>query len=47
MINEEDVWKLRNNARELALMMDDEDLEEVIVALVGVKLERERMRRGP
>ncbi len=47
MINEEDVWKLKHYAEDLALRLDDEELEEIIVTLVGVKMERQRARRGP
>ena len=46
MISNKDIKKLKNNAIDYALMMDDCDIEEVIVVFVGVKNMRDRFRRG-
>jgi len=46
MITNKDINKLKNNAMDYALMMDDHEIEEVIVVFVGVKNSRDRFRRG-
>lgn len=46
MITREDVKKLSKNATEYALMMNENDIEEVIIAFVEIKNMRTRAR-GP
>ena len=45
MIEYRDIKKLKNHARDFALMMDDADIERVIVEFVEVKNLRDKYRR--
>ena len=47
MINEDEIRKLKSYARDFAYLMSDEDLEQVIVDLVGAKVERNGKRGWP
>jgi len=46
MITREDVKKLKQDATQFALMMDDDEIEQVIVDFVEVKNMRQRSRSG-
>jgi hypothetical protein len=46
MITKEDVNKLKQDAIQFALMMDDDEIEQVIVDFVEVKNMRQRSRSG-
>jgi len=46
MITREDVKKLKQDATQFALMMDDHEIEQVIVDFVEVKNMRQRSRSG-
>jgi hypothetical protein len=47
MIKQDEIRKLKEYARDFALMMSDEDLEQVIVDLVGIKVERNGKKGWP
>ena len=47
MITYEDTKRLKYNARDFALMMDNEDIDEVIIEFVEVKNSREKYWREP
>ena len=44
MIDENDVEKLVKYPKDFGMMMEDDELEEVIVALVSIKISRNRYR---
>ena len=46
MITKQDVKKLKQDAIQFALMMDDDEVEQVIVDFVEVKNMRQRSRSG-
>jgi len=46
MITKQDVKKLRQDAIQFALMMNDDEIEQVIVDFVEVKNMRQRSRSG-
>ena len=46
MITKQDVKKLKQDAIQFALMMDDDEIEQVIVDFVEVKNMRQRSRSG-
>ena len=46
MITRKDVKKLKQDATQFALMMDDDEIEQVIVDFVEVKNMRQRSRSG-
>jgi hypothetical protein len=46
MITKEDVNKLKQDAIQFALMMNDDEIEQVIVDFVEVKNMRQRSRSG-
>jgi len=46
MITKEDVNKLKQGAIQFALMMNDDEIEQVIVDFVEVKNMRQRSRSG-
>ena len=46
MITRKDVKKLKQDAIQFALMMDDDEIEQVIIDFVEVKNMRQRSRSG-
>jgi hypothetical protein len=46
MITKQDVKKLKQDAIQFALMMDDDEIERVVVDFVEVKNMRQRSRSG-
>jgi len=47
MITEKDIWNLKHRAKDLAMMLSDEDLERLIVELVEVKMDRDNHQGWP
>jgi hypothetical protein len=47
MINEDEIKKLKYYAKDFAYLMSDEDLEQVIVDLVEIKIERNGKKGWP
>ena len=45
MITEKDIETFKYNLRDLALVMNDEDIERVIVTFVEVKIMRDKSKR--